>query len=232
VRIHVKGGATFGKFAPPVPYTQNVLVNILKKMGYDASIEILKHGFYPKGGADVEMTVHPFKELEPLKMRERGRLDEIEGISIASTHLEKAHVATRQAAAAKAILEGTGLEPNIETIYVDSVCPGSGIVLWAKAGNSILGADGLGEPGKPSETVGKEAASKLMHMLHSGASVDPNLSDQLLPLMAFANGKSSMVVPELTMHAKTNMWVVQQFMDVGFESHPYGENVLIECTVL
>ncbi|MEE9406300.1 MAG: RNA 3'-terminal phosphate cyclase [Candidatus Aenigmarchaeota archaeon] len=233
VTVHIKGGATFGKWSPPVPYTQNVLIPILEKMGYKAEIKINRHGFYPKGGADVTMTIQPFRDLKPLKLLKVGKVKEIEGMSIASTHLQKARVAERQAQAAATVLKQKGLKGKITPHYVDSVCPGSGITLWAKMSDgSVIGADGLGERGKPSEKVGKEAATKLLSALRSGTAVDPHLSDQILPMMAFAPGTSSILVPEVTMHAKTNMWVIQKFRNVGFQSRSAEKGLILDCFVL
>jgi RNA 3'-phosphate cyclase len=232
VTVTVRGGATFGKFAPPVPYTQSVLIPTLERMGYKAEININRHGFYPKGGADVTFTIYPFKGLRPLRLLKPVRVKEVQGISIASTDLQKANVAERQAQAAADVLKRKGLKGKIKPQYVDSVCPGSGIALWAGGKESVIGADSLGERGKPSERVGTEAASSLIRTLESGAAVDPHLSDQILPMMAFAPGTSSILVPEVTMHAKTNMWVIQKFRNVGFESRPAGKGMMLDCFVL
>lgn len=232
VTVTITGGATFGKFAPPVLYTQAVLIPALERMGYKAEINIRRHGFYPKGGADVTFTIYPFKRLKPLSLVTPARARDVTGISMASSDLQKANVAERQAQAAAEMLKRKGLKGKIKPQYVDSVCPGSGIVLWAKTKDSVIGADGLGERGKPSERVGAEAASSLIRTLESGAAVDPHLSDQVLPVMAFASGTSSLLVPEVTMHAKTNMWVIQKFRNVGFESRPAGKGVMVDCFVL
>ena len=233
VTIRVTGGATFGKFAPPVPYIQSVLLPVLERMGYNADIVVNRQGFYPKGGADATITIQPFSELRPLKLLDCGAASEIEGVSIASTHLERNQVAERQAQAAAEVLKKDGLTGRIRPLYVESECPGSGMVLWVKtAEGCIFGADSLGEFRKPSEAVGREAAEKLVATLKSGATVDPHLSDQLLPAMAFAPGTSSMVVPEITMHAKTNMWVIQQFRDIGFENVAVDRGYRLDCFVL
>ena len=75
----------------------------LKKMDYDLHLNIIKHGFYPKGGARVE--VHSAEaDLKPLNIPEKGEVKSIKGVSIASTHLKDARVADRQAEKAKELL--------------------------------------------------------------------------------------------------------------------------------
>jgi len=148
LRVNIDGGAVFGEFAPPLPYTNSVFVPLLRKMGYSAEINVLKHGFYPSGGSNVQVIINPCGELKPLNLTERGEMDTIEGVSVASNHLKKPKVAERQARIAEAYLKEDGYKSDIRTRYVDSVCPGSGVVLYAKNKNTVLGASAIGETGR------------------------------------------------------------------------------------
>lgn len=230
VKINVKGGGTWGKWAPPLLASKNILLSVLEKMGYKANINIEKHGFYPVGGGRVSITVNPCKEFKPLNLTELGTITHLGGISIASTFLQKAKVAERQAREAEHFLKSKGFSPLIKDMYVKSDCPGSGIVLWGTDGKSILGADSLGERGKPAQEVGREAAESLFKTIQAKATVDSHLSDQLLIFMAFAKGVSKIVVPRLTNHAKTNIWVIKKFLDVEFDIKEGKKNILIECS--
>ncbi len=233
VNIKINGGATFGKYAPPTPYTQNVLLSTLRKTGYNGDINIIRHGFFPVGGAEVNFSIKPCKTFKPIILTERGKIKNIEGISIASKFLEKPKVAERQAKAASDMLKAKGFDSEIKTEYAESSCPGSGIVLFTKASTgTLLGSDSLGERGKPAETVGKEASESLLKTLTSNSSVDEHLSDQLLVFMALAKGKSIITAPRLTNHAKTNMWVIKKFLDVDFNVKEQEKNVRIECSGL
>lgn len=231
--VDIKGGATFGKFAPPLIYTREVLLPVMNKMGSKSEINILRHGFYPVGGSRVQIKINPHFSLTPLNMSNRGNLVTLQGVSVASSHLKPARVAERQADAAGKLLEGKGYRPEIKSQYADSDCPGSGIVLWAKTSTGcILGSDGLGERGKPAEKVGKEAASSLIRALESGACLDTHLSDQIIPFLALTKGRSVFTAPELTPHAKTNMWVVEKFLKTSYKTTHNPGNVTIECSGL
>ncbi|MBL7160663.1 MAG: RNA 3'-terminal phosphate cyclase [Candidatus Aenigmarchaeota archaeon] len=230
VKITISGGATFGKWAPPLLTSQSILLPALGKMGYKANIRIERHGFFPAGGARTEVTISPCKEFNPLDLTALGKITHMGGISVASEHLQKARVAERQARAAERFLRENGLSPLIKEMYVKADCPGSGVVLWASDGKVILGGDCIGERWKKAEDVGMEAAQSLYKSIQSGATVDEKLSDQLLIFMAFAKGKSRIVAPRLTNHTKTNIWVIQQFLDVEFRTEDRGGNVLIECS--
>ncbi len=226
----ISGGATFGKYAPPVQYIQLVLLPLLKAMGCSAEIEIVRHGFYPVGGSLVRARVQSTGELRRLLLLEQGDVNAIEGVSIASRMLKKRQVAERQARAATSVLENRGYRCGIKTSYVDSSCPGSGVVLAARTSTGCaLGADGLGEKGKPAKAVGRQAAKGLLRALESGSTVDEHMSDQVLPYLALARGRSAVIAPSLTMHAKTNMTVITEFVPVDFELDPSGPNVRVAC---
>ncbi len=217
VNIHINGGATNGKWAPPVLYIQNVLLPILRKINYSADIKIEKYGYYPKGGAQVSMKITPSK-LKPLIIEEKGKLISIEGISHASLHLKDKKVAERQnvsAAKTLAVLHKT----NIQAGYFDTLNPGSALDCWAVYDNTILGANALGELKKKAEDVGKEAAEELIKQTNNGGAVDEHAEDQLLPYMALAgpSGTSVIKVGHLTKHTETNIWTIEQFLPVKFD---------------
>ncbi|MCD6522603.1 MAG: RNA 3'-terminal phosphate cyclase [Candidatus Diapherotrites archaeon] len=215
--IDIEGGATFGKWAPPLYYIKYVLSPLLRQMGYNIDIHIERHGFYPVGSAKVHVETRS-REYAPLRLDEQTELISIEGISTASKHLEKSKVAHRQAKEVRRyFFEKAGMTPDINIEYVDTKSIGSGIVLWARTKNGIIGADALGERGKRAEDVGREAASLLNKELKLGA-VDRWAADQLIPYMAIV-GNSVIKTSRLTNHCKTNIWVTEIFMEKKFVVH-------------
>ncbi len=215
VKIKFEGGATNGKWAPPVNYLRDVVLPLLKKMNYQASMDVRRYGYYPVGGAAVSVEIVA-KKLVPLNLVDRGKLLCIKGISHASKHLEKPEVAERQKrSAVKELSPKLGVPLQIEVVYTDAACPGSGIELEAVFENSVLGASALGEKTKAAEAVGKEAALSVLEQISSGAAVDEHAEDQLLPYMALAP-PSSITAPKITSHTKTNIWVIEKFLPVKF----------------
>jgi len=216
LKINIEGGAVFGMFAPPLPYTNSVFLPILKKMGYNAHIDILKYGFYPSGGARTQVVIEPCKKLIPIYMKGRGNVKQIECISVASKHLKKPKVAERQARTAEQILKEHGYDCVVKTKYVDSICPGSGILLRAKTDETVLGASSIGEKGKKAEVVGEECAYNMLYQLESGAALDEWAGDQIIPYMAIAEG-GCVSISRITKHLLTNIWVCEQFLPVRFD---------------
>jgi len=217
LKIEVIGGGTFGKWAPSVVYLQKVFLPTLERFGFKVDVNILKHGFYPRGGAKVIAEIFPSK-LKGYSIK--NSVDKIEGISIVSEKLRNAKVAERQVDGANKILEKLNLPVEIKTEYVNSTSVGTGIELWTD--KTILGAGNLGEVRKKAEKVGGECAEILGKEINSGATVDKHLADQLIPFMGLAEGNSGCKVSELTNHTKTNIWVTEKFLDRTFEIKKVG----------
>jgi RNA 3'-phosphate cyclase len=185
-------------------------------MRVKVEIEILRRGYYPEGGARLKAKIFPTK-LKSINLVERGEIKKISIISGASQSLKDKKVAERQIAGVKEVLGKLNLPIEEKIEYYDVQSPGSQICLIAEFENAILGTDNLGKLGKRAEDVGKEAALELLKEQKSGACLDKHLADQILPYMALAPGKSQVTVSEITEHCKTNIWVIEKFIEGKFE---------------
>jgi RNA 3'-phosphate cyclase len=215
VELEIKGG-TAGLGAPPIEFLIHVLFPILEKMGVKKPlIEIERYGFYPKGGGLVRIKTFPIKSLKSLKLVERGSLKKIEGISVVGSLPED--IAKRQAASAKKILMKAGFNSEIKSKVVNTFSPGTFISLWAIFENTVLGNDALGEKGKPAEKVGEEVALGLLESIRSNACLDKFLSDQIIPFLVLAKGKSEVKIEKFTDHVMTNLKVCEMFFEEIFE---------------
>ncbi len=214
--ITVKGG-TDVKWSPPADYLKYVLLPILRDHGFVAYLDVEKRGFYPKGGGKVVLHLKEM-DLKEFDLVGRGDTEKVCGISYASNHLQGARVAHRQAKAARKVLrEKLGLESDIKTEYCESMSPGSGIQLWLKTTNSVIGGNALGERGTPSEKVGRKAAEDLIN--DPKGAVDKYAGDQLIPFLGLVGGKIE--ISKRTEHSKTNQAIVEKFLDVSFETDGY-----------
>jgi RNA 3'-terminal phosphate cyclase (ATP) len=110
VNITIKGG-TDVRWSPPIDYLQNVMLHILKSIGYDAKTDLIRRGHYPRGGGIVKVTINPVKKLKPFNFLDL-EIDKIKGISHAVKLPE--HVAIRQAESAEKVLKANGFDAEIE----------------------------------------------------------------------------------------------------------------------
>jgi RNA 3'-phosphate cyclase len=230
VTLHVVKGGTDTRNAPTINYLKHVLFPILSRMGLDASLTIEKYGYYPKGMGEISLTVQPCPKLKPIRLEKFGAIKELRGVSVC-TFLADRKVAERQAKAANQVLEPRGYKAEIEVVndVSNPLQKGSSIVLWAETDSgALLGSDAIGELGKPSEKVGREAAENLLKEVESRATVDAHLADMLVPYAAMAEEESVYVTRLVTEHLDTNMWLTQQILGVKFSVAKIGSLYRIE----
>ncbi len=218
VRVHVAKGGTDVSHSPTINYLRNVLLPLLKRMGVDAELTVHKYGYYPKGIGDVTLTVKPQRSLKPLRLETFGTLKSVKGVSVC-TFLAEKKVAERQAKAANEYLAEKGYAASIQIVNDRSnpLQKGSSIALWAETDTgAIVGADAIGELGKTSEAVGREAAEKLYAELHAEPTVDVHLADMLVPYVALAEGTSVFSTRRVSDHLEANMWLAEKMLGAQF----------------
>jgi RNA 3'-terminal phosphate cyclase (ATP) len=211
VAVEVTGG-TDVKWSPPIDYVGFVVIPLLRTIGYSGVVECRKRGHYPKGGGIVRLTALGVHALGPMISKSRGSILPVGGISH-SVGLPK-HVAARQAIGA--IKRITDAKLPCTEFLLDAnengnhLSPGSGIVVYAKtATDSILGADSLGERGKPAERVGEMAGELLVEELASRAALDRHMGDMIIPYLILAEGTSEVTISRVTQHTRTNAKVAE-----------------------
>ena len=221
VELRISGG-TDVPMAPPADYFRKVFLRWLGRLGGAAEFELVRRGYYPRGGGEVVVRIPEPAKWRPLLLEQSAEVERIEGAAHIANLPED--IAMRMASAARKRL-ATYLSVKIHSEVLDAMRaegPGGAIVLWADAGESILGGSAVAERGKRAEVVGNEAAAVLMAELHTGATVDIHAADQILPYLALASGPSSFLVREVTDHTRTVMWLLRSFLPVQFETTTAG----------
>ena len=220
-------GGTDVPWSPPIEYFEHIFCWWLQRMGAEVYILTRRHGFYPKGGGQVEVTVHPASSLRPVRVTQAADVSSLHVLSLASKDLSHARVAERQVEGFRRGYYGP-FEHTAE--YVPAFSPGSSLHAHAHIGEAKVGANALGRRGVKAEAVGAEAAKNLHEELEAGATLDRYMSDQILLYAALADGPSEFTAREVTGHAETTMWLLPQFLDCGFKTEPQGKRVRIAVT--
>lgn len=223
-RFSIRGGL-FQDFAPSAFHLQKVLLPILKNMGAQIRIEILRPGYPPKGQGHLRLEVKPLPgALKPLQMTDQGTTRTIRGISLAS-HLENEKVSERMADQSKKLLERRGYRVQIEVLN-DQTAPqkGAALLLWAETETAcLLGSDQAGKPGRRSEKIAQFVVTSLLEDLGTKATTDRHLADQLILFAALAKGTTHYLIPRRTDHIESNLWLVGEILGVKSE---FSENHL------
>ena len=214
-RISVRGG-TAVNWSPPVPFLENVVYDALGSMGASIKIKVERHGFYPRGGGIITQFTEPIMALQAFTPGEPN-VKKISGISLCGAL--PLHVAVRQATSAKKRLNELKYKTDIKPVVADPVpsSPGSFVCLWTEGENTFLGADSLGARGKPAETVGEEAARKMIKLIRSGAHLDQHTADHMILPASLAEGVSVFRTNLITLHILTAIEVAKLFTDARFQ---------------
>ncbi|SCY31165.1 RNA 3'-terminal phosphate cyclase (ATP)/RNA 3'-terminal phosphate cyclase (GTP) [Nitrosospira sp. Nl5] len=216
LRMNITGG-TDVRAAPPLDYLRHVLLPLLYGMGVRAKIDLLGRGYYPRGGGRVTVEVEPSPPLRPLVLDVSGPLTEIRGYA----HISDlpAHIVQRMTDTALAELS---IFPPPAIDLADASLDkafgaGAAIVLVAHTEHTRLGASGIAQRGIPAEQLGTMAGQFLRGEILSGATLDIHAADQILIYLALASGSSCFLARNLSSHAATTIWLLEQFLPVHFD---------------
>ncbi|HEX9341441.1 MAG TPA: RNA 3'-terminal phosphate cyclase [Thermoplasmata archaeon] len=221
VRLRILGG-TDVRWSPPVDYFARVFLPLLRRLGGRAEIEVLRRGYYPRGGGTVEVVIEPTRIWTPFDLTSPPVIQSVRGIAHVSNLAEDIPKRMKRAA-----MRRLRVVPDVkieERVYhgVEAVGQGGALVLCADAGPTVLGADSLAERGKSSERVGEEGATALVAEMESGATLDVHAADQLLAYLARADGPSRFLVRDVSGHLETIAWLLPQFIPCKIEFASVG----------
>lgn len=214
IKVQIIGG-TDVSFSPPIDSIERVFLRLMKNFNVNASAEIARRGFYPKGNGEVIFEIEPCKKIKNVELVERTNYLRTDVFATASESLRNRNVVER-------IVESFSKEYGKDSIgfvidkYTETDSPGCVLHAHAHFGNTLIGADAIGERNITSEELGKNVAINLINERESGACVDSKTIDQLMIYMALS--KSSKIrTSEITNHTKNNAEVIEKFLDVKFK---------------
>jgi len=221
-------GGTETKWAPTIQFIKYVTYPLINKMDASLSLNIIRHGYYPKGGGFVTVESKPTKKLSPFVCLDRGEIQNIHVNSVCGSL--PPHVAERQGQSALRTIQYNCPKVKVSMSYKSVKSPsfGSSITCYAVCEKSILGGSALGERGIRAEKVGEMAAEELLDSLKSGAVLDKYMADQILVYLALAEGKSQIRVEEITNHCRTNIHVIEQILPVMFNINEEKKEITVE----
>ena len=201
-------GGTHVANSPCYHYLEVTWACFLHRLGLPLTVEMIRPGFYPRGGGKIRAVISPCSLLEPLRLRDCPTLTTAGGFS-AVAGLPRS-IAERQALRLKQRLKAAGIDCHIPIEEWGSGPGTVAAVIFRQAPVPVLFFS-IGEPGKPAEWVADEAVDAALAFRERGAPVDPYAADQLLLPLLFSRGPSMFRSSEITQHLITNIGVIQAF---------------------
>ncbi|HKX82117.1 MAG TPA: RNA 3'-terminal phosphate cyclase [Nitrososphaera sp.] len=202
-------GGTDVRASPTIDYIRYVVQDVFRSMGIMFSIDVIRRGYYPKGGGVVRARIEPCLHPDPMDLT-TIRSSEPRIASVCS--LLPKHVAERQITSAIIAMEKQGIRCRTYSASLETaMSPGSSILVYTSSDfGPFIGGDSIGELGKPAETVGQEAARRFIESASKGVPVDPFLADMIVLPLAIARGRSRYRIARATSHLRTNLLVASK----------------------
>lgn len=219
-KVTITGG-THVPHAPIADYVETVYVPVLKRAGLDLAFSYPAAGFYPRGGGQVDLEVGAPALPTSLDLTDRGKLQSLRAFIVTSNL--PGHVAERGAATVEKVMKAVGRSVVVEQREKPSLSTGAAVVIVAECENGFGAFTGLGERGRPMETVAETPCEAFMAWWKSGAACDEHLADQLVLPLAWAPGESRWTTPVVTEHLRTVLWVTAQFLPLEYHLEPLGK---------
>ncbi len=218
-------GGTDVPWSPTFDYFRHVAKAGYRALGLGFEVEAARRGYYPRGGGVVMASIAPSEGVTPLDLASRPP---VEAARVASRcgALPRA-VAQRQAESATELLREARIDVQSEVSAEEADSPGTSLLVSHLGSKAFLGSDAIGARGKRAEEVGREAAARFLAAERSGACMDANLADMLLPLLSLARGVSRVKVPAMTSHLDSGLGLAELFTGCSWKSEPSGKGVLV-----
>jgi RNA 3'-terminal phosphate cyclase (ATP) len=216
-RLTVEGG-THNSHAPPFDFLERSVLPLINRMGAHVEAQLVRHGFYPRGGGRLHVEISPATELAPLHLDESGDVRRIRATAVVAG-LPR-HIAERELKLVRTALD---LKPDALSIRELPPDQGPGNVLLIEIENEHVTEinTSFGSRGVRAESVAQSAITEAKHYLTANVPVGEHLADQLLLPLALARGGSFVTLP-LSRHSTTNIEVIEMFLPVRFEVDQIG----------
>jgi len=189
-------GGTHVMKSPGYDYFERVFVPAIARFGVEVGCRMIRPGYYPRGGGEIEVTVKPCVLRGCTSWPQNDDTEvliRLSGLPVL--------IAIRE----KKIFVQNKIE-DVRTRQDEALSLGNALTAW----RGFRGAYVLGEKGKRAETVAQEALDALSA---EKKDVDLHLADQLLLYAALAEGKTSYSTSTVSEHLKTNAYIISKFLD-------------------
>jgi len=194
-------------------------------------MQLMRHGFYPAGGGEVQVRVHPPTQgLAPITLLQRGALvrawAECLHAGIPKNVAERELAVLQRALGwAPEQLHNRGLRSNEG--------PGNVLQVLLQFEHITEVLTAFGDKGVSAETVAQSLVREVQNYLAQNAPVGEHLADQLMIPIALAcqQGKGGQYwASTWSEHARTNADVIAQFLPARFATQAQEGGVLVTVT--
>jgi RNA 3'-terminal phosphate cyclase (ATP) len=208
-RLTLSGG-THNPHAPPFDYLHDAFMPLVNRLEPHVSLTLERAGFDPAGGGIILVEVEPAARWRTLDLPTSDEPPRVSAKALVA-RLPR-HIAERELDVVARELSVPKGDLAIEEL-ANPAGPGNVLLIRIDRGDVTEIFTGFGQRGVPAEEVAQAAVREAQDFLAVGVPVGPHLADQLLLPLALAGGGSFDTV-EPTSHTRTNIEVLQKFLDI------------------
>lgn len=234
--VVLKGG-TNADMAPQVDFYQNVFLPNLQRFGANFDCDVVRKGYFPKGGGQVNLEVkEPLcgKTLNSVELLDPGKLKKITIWSSVAGSLPVKIAEEMSDAAKKKLMKNLKDPVDIEVHSFKEKSAfgnGSSILIQAETTTGcILGGSAIGNPKKKPYQTGEFAADEILGCVFPNlVCLDSWMQDQVIIYMALAKGRSRVRTGKLTLHTETAIYISEMMTGAKFEVNEDNGTWIIQC---
>lgn len=198
LNLTIKGG-TDVLWSPTIDYTQHILKEAYSRMGIKFSLEVIKRGYYPKGGGGVCLQVYP-SHLKSTSFTKR-KTNDVKLICTFSKISEEKIKKQIEEIKKKLTNENFVLEAEIKN--QEAIDSGASLLVYSIDENSIIGIDVLFD--KKTQRFNVD-----FDKFKNSLAVDENLADMLVVPASLGNKKTTFQIRNISKHLETNLFVTSK----------------------
>ncbi len=200
LKLTIKGGTNV-LWSPTIDYSMIVLKELYSRMGIDFSLNVIKRGYFPKGGGIVELEVFPCKKINPIILDKRSTKNV--KLICSYSKLPSELISNKVELIEKKLIENNFI---VDTKIKEEHALDSGAFLLISSidTNSIIGIDSL------FNLKQNKFDLDLDKFTHANHSVDEHLADMLVLPASLANGMTVFQVDKISKHLETNLFVASK----------------------
>lgn len=193
-------GGTDTLWSPTIDYTQYVLKEAYSRMGIKFSINLIKRGYYPKGGGKINLEVLP-SNVKSISLLQRKTKQVKLFCSFSNLPFELIERNVKNIEK-KLIVKGFVVQTQInEENTIDS---GSSVLIFSIDEESIIGIDSIFD--KRTEKFSLD----LEDFTENNLGVDQRLADMIVLPASLTNELTVYRVKNISKHLETNLYVTSK----------------------
>ena len=196
--LKIKGG-TDVLWSPTIDYTQYVLKEAYSRMGINFEFELIKRGYYPKGGGEIKLKVYPsdIKSITFSKRKTKNIKLICSFSKLTKEEIEnKVNEITRKLTKANYVVD-------VEIKYEEALDSGATLLIYSIDDYSIMGIDAVYNNKTCEFDLDVDDFLK-------NYSIDDNLADMLVVPASLGCEKIIFPVNKITKHLETNLFVTSK----------------------